>query len=492
MMSFNFFKHTLLPISLCIAALWLQSCTSVDDSLGKDIVHGDRMSIHIDTLGLRPDQQIQAFQVYYDSIGLASSQRAKRGAMNINVGYIGSATDPVFGLTQAASIATAIPTEPLTPNLFKNSYGSFDSVKLVVNMKYVCGDHSVPQTFNIYRLTDSLAYSTDTIYYHSFRYENHIAPEPLFSFEYSGIPDEIEEIKLDILPQGKLMLEELAATDTLKFYSDKAYEFLEQYKGFVIARDQNSDPNAAIYANYIPNTLLNFYFQRDREQWEIDLDYNDKSKTVTAALQLYMSDAEATKNTSIASIRHDFSGTQFENIRNEKLPAPEISYIQGLAGVTTLLDFPDSLFESIEQLKPSPDYTLFINQAQMFIWLEEQSVEAFDNAFQQLGSYVDYGRMIPIADYPISDSTTDSNSTIPYDGTLNRTVGKGYYTMDITSFLQHALLNAERSNRQLVLGGTYLPYEPFTDSVSAIKTAGSDQPVRIKLTYTLMKPDETL
>ena len=490
MRSFKLFKHTFLSLSLFLAAvLSLQSCTSVDDSLGKDIIHGNRLSINIDTLGLNPDERIQAFQIYYDSIGLRTSERAKRGAMNINVGYIGSAYDPVFGLTEAASIVTAIPTEPLTPNLFKNRQNSFDSVKLIVNMKYVCGDPSVPQTFNIYRLADSLAYTTDSIYYHNFQYENHIVSDPLFSFEYSGIPEEIEEIKLNILPQGKLMLEELASTDTLMFYSDKAYEFLSQYKGFVIARDKSSSPAAAIYANYLPNTLLNFYYQRDRDQWEIDFDYTDKTKTVTAALQLYLSDAEATKNTSIASIRHDFSGTSFENIRNEMLPAPEISYIQGMAGITTMLDFPDSLFEAIENLKPSPDYTLFINQAQLFIWLEEHSAESYDNAFQKLGSYVDYGKMIPIADYPISDSSTDTIG-VPYDGTLNRTAGKGYYTIDITSFLQHALLNASRENRRIVLGGTYSPYEPFADAVSAVKTAGSDQPIRIKLTYTLMQPDE--
>ena len=121
--------------------------------------------------------------------------------------------------------------QALTPNFFKNRKSPFDSVKLIVNMKYVCGDPSVRQTFNIYRLRDSLAYTTDTIYYHSFRYEDHIDSEPLFSFEYSGEPDEIEEIKLDILPQGQLLLDELAAADTTLFYSDKAYESCGNTRG---------------------------------------------------------------------------------------------------------------------------------------------------------------------------------------------------------------------------------------------------------------------
>ena len=488
MMSFKIFRNSILSLSVAVAVL-LPSCTSVDNTLGGDIIHSDKFSIHIDTLGLAVGERIQAYQVYYDSIGLAASQNTKRGAMNLTINYIGSAYDPVFGRIEAASIATALPTSPQTPNLFKNRRSSsFDSVKLVVNMKYVCGDHSVPQTFNIYRLKDSLAYSTDSIYYQNFRYENHIVSEPLFSFDYSGVPDEIEEIKLKVLPQGELMLNELAATDTLNFYSDHIADFLAQYKGFVIARAESSDSNAAIYANYLPNTLMNFYFQRDRDQWEIDRDYNNKSKTVTAMLQLYMSDAEATKNTSVASLRHDFSGTKFENIRTEMVPAPEVAYIEGMGGITTLLDFPDTFFESIEALKPSPKYGLFINQAQLFIWLEEQTVEAYDKAFQAIGAYMDYGKLTPIADYPITDSSTAA--TTAFDGTLNRTIGKGYYMLDITSFLQHAVQNADRDSRRIVLGGTYTPYTPFADSTSVLKTANSDQPVRVKLTYTLMQPEE--
>lgn len=468
------------------------SCTQVDDSLGAGLMPGggEKLTIHVDTLGLGAGERIKAYQVYSDSIALPASERRKRGAMNLNVGYIGSAVDPFFGKTVTASVMTALPSQPLTPNFFKNRRNSFDSVKLTLNMKYVAGDSNAKQTFNIYRLKNSIYTSSDSMYYHSFRYENHIESEPVFSFDYAGTPEKIEEIKLNVLPQGQKMLDELLAADTTLFYSGKSAEFLEKFKGFVIAQAPDTPDNSAIYANYLPNTYFNFYFQRQRDQWEIDIDDENKAKEVTAALQLYCSDEDKLNTTSIASIRHDFGGTPLDGVQNgEKIAAPETVYVQGLGGVAAMLEFPDSFFEAVEALKPSEDYALYINQAHMYVWLTEQNTEAYERSFQKLGSYIDYGKFNVIADYFISDSSTAGSIEVPYDGTLNRTPGNGYYKMDITSFLQHALLNADEKSRRLTLGPTYTPYEPFADKLSALQAADSEKPIRVRLTYTLIKPD---
>ena len=48
---------------------------------------------------------------------------------------------------------------------------------------------------------------------------------------------------------------------------------------------------------------MNFYFQRERDQWEIDLDDDNKEKEVTAYMQWYFSDADGLKTMSVASIR---------------------------------------------------------------------------------------------------------------------------------------------------------------------------------------------
>lgn len=481
---------------LCAVALLLccaagVSCTQVDDTIGAGLIPGgsEKLTIHVDTLGAGAGERIKAYQIYSDSIGLSTSARRKRGAMNLNVGYFGSAVDPFFGKTVAASVMTALPSQPRTPNLFKNRLSGFDSVKLTLNMKYVAGDISANQTFNIYRLKDSLCTSNDSLYYHSFRYENHIESEPLFSFAYSGMPKEIEEIKLTVLPQGQKMMDELLAADTTLFYFGKSEEFLSRFKGFVIAQAPGTPENSALYVNYIPNTHFNFYFQREREQWEIDLDEESKKKEVTAYLQLYCSDEDKLSTTSIASIRHDFTGTPLDGVQNgERIEAPETVYVQGMGGVAAMLEFPDGFFEAVEALKPSEDYGLYINQAHMYVWLTDQTVEAYEQSFQKLGSYIDYGSLHVIADYFISDSSTGNSVEVPYDGMLNRNPGNGYYKMDITSFLQHALLNADKESRRLTLGPTYTPYELFADRLSALQASESEKPVRVRITYTLIKP----
>ena len=338
-------------------------------------------------------------------------------------------------------------------------------------------------------MRDTLAYSTDSIYYQSFPYEKYIESSPAFSFEYSGTPSDIEEIKLKVLPDGEAFLAEMLAVDTTLFYSDRYYEYLRQFKGFAIVPDAATPENAALYVNYLPNTYLNLYYQRDRDDWEIELDDENKEREITAYMQLAFSDSDSRDNTSIASIRRDYSGTPYAALNDgEQIETTDgIAYVQGIGGMAAMLKFPDSFFEALEAKKPSPDYTLFINQAQMFVWVPEHTAEAYDRAFQMLGSYADYGKMSIIADYYISDAETTID--VPYDGTLNRNPGKGYYRMDITSFLQHALLNDDDTSRSLTLGGTYTPYEPFSDYFSTLQVAGSERPIQVRIAYTLIKPD---
>lgn len=489
----NLFRHyasIVAAVCLCVAGV---SCTDVDDSLGWGLVQGgsDKLTIHVDTLGLESDQMLTAFQTYTDSIGLRGSTATKRGSMNLNVGYVGSARDAVMGLTTAAYAVTSVPASPISPNLFSNRSEAFDSVKLVVNMKHIGGDASMVQTFNIYRLRDSLAYADDTLYYHSFRYEEHVDMDsPLFSFEYSGAPDDVEEVMLDVLPAGEELMAELLAADTALFYTGRLAEFQEKFKGFVVAQAPGTQPDAALYANYLPNSMLNFYYQRTLDDWEAKYYDEEPGTEVTAVLQLSMSDTDGLGNTSVACIRHDYSGTPLAGVADGgKVDVTGTAYVQGLGGVAATLEFPDGFFEAIDALKPSPEYTVFINQAQMFVWLDGSGADAYDASFQSLGSYYDYGTFSVIPDYYVTGSSS-SDSDIPYDGTLNRNEGKGYYKMDITSFLQHAYQNDDEESRQLTLAPSYSPYEPFAEYVSALRIGGDGgRPVAVKLTYTLIRPD---
>ena len=479
---------------ICGISLFFTACTQTDDNLGANMIPGgdDQMSIHIDTLGLANGEIIKASQIFYDSIGRTTSTDKMRGAMNLNINYIGKSTDPTFGKLTTASVFTGVPATAISPNFQKNRRDRIDSVSLTLNMKYLSGNADVVQTFNIYRLKDTLAYSTDTIYYQSFRYEDHIEAEPAFSFKLSGKPEDLTVVKLDIHDNGRKMLDELMSVDTMLISSSsEAYNFLRKFNGFVLAPASDSPEDAAIYANYLPNSYMNLYYQRERDQWEINYDQDNKDKVVTAYIQLFLSDANQMKNTSVASIRHDYSGTEYAALNScETIAAPQKAYIQGLGGMATVLEFPETFFDAMSSLVPSDDFALFINQAHMYVWAEEDTAEAFDTYFQTLGSYIDYGEMNPISDYYISDSGTSSDMIIPYDGSLNRNPGKGYYKMDITSFLQHAYEDPTEENRRLTLAPTYDPYDPFAEMTSVIQTEESANPIRVRLTYTLVELNE--
>ncbi len=140
-------------------------------------------------------------------------------------------------------------------------------------------------------------------------------------------------------------------------------------------------------------------------------------------------------------------------------------------------------------LKPSEDYGLYINQAHMFVWLGRRDDGSIRQGVPKTRQLLRLRQHDRYPDYYISDASTGS-ITIPYDGTLNRNPGKGYYRMDITSFLQHALQHDDEESRQLTLAPTYTPLRALRRQyVGPSLAADSDKPVRVKITYTLIEPD---
>ena len=86
----SFYNKRYLSAATALLSAFVLSvaCTSVDDTLGAGLIPGggEKLSIHIDTLGLGEGERIRAFQTYTDSIGLRASTKHMRGAMNVNVG----------------------------------------------------------------------------------------------------------------------------------------------------------------------------------------------------------------------------------------------------------------------------------------------------------------------------------------------------------------------------------------------------------------------
>ena len=117
------------------------------------------------------------------------------------------------------------------------------------------------------------------------------------------------------------------------------------------------------------------------------------------------------------------------------------------------------------------------------LWpVKSVSPEIYDIAPTRVGAYTDYTHLTNILDY---DYTYESSAdvTLMFDGYLNRTFG--YYPTDLSIFLQELIRNPETSPRTFVLGVS-------TDLISefnqiALKTGASDPPLRVALTYTLIR-----
>jgi hypothetical protein len=376
-------------------------------------------------------------------------------------------------------------------------YGAtVDSVKLLIAMNYMSGDKNAEQTFDIFTLKDTLR--TDTTYYVNFPYEEHIGGEPVFTFKYKGesANGDVEGIKVydreaepDNTAGEELLKELLSDTELYNFTKEHTPLFKKKFPGLVIAPVAESPDNGALYYSTLEHSFLEIYFHN----------YTDASKTTvkdkSVKQSYYFDDAvlydTIPRNHSVISVRHDYAGTAMDGVKDGPI-ATNVGYVQGVAGVTTTLEFPDAFFEAIEALKEDPTDDIMIHQAMMYIYLENDGTEVMDASHHKLGSYLSYGSMTPIPDYNYVQEAADNAAPLAYNGTLNRTWG--YYAMDITSYV-HQAWKKPSVPRKFTLAPIAYPSKPNEAfvwketalTVSDAAAGESSKQTRVKLTYTLIK-----
>lgn len=470
-------------IALFVSLTAATSCTQVDDTLGSGLIpDGQRTKTGVDTIGLGAGEAVKAYYSFTDTIN----------SHNQTLSAIGRSNSDIFGKTAAATLVQYLPTLIRTDTTAMGfGYGAaVDSVRLLIAMNYMSGDKEVEQTFNIFALKDTLR--TDTTYYVNFPYEEYIGPEPVFTFTYKGESPNAdpERIKTDVTPAGEELLEELLSDASLYDRTKEAVPlFRKRFPGLVIAPADGSPDNGALYYSNLPYTVLELYFHN----------YTDASLTTIkdkGVRQTFSFDDTTINDTiprshSVISVRHDYTGTIMDGVKEGPIEAA-IGYVQGVAGVTTTLEFPDAFFDAIDALKEDPSDDLMIHQAMMYVYLEDDSVEAMDNSHLRLGSYMKYSTLTPIADYHYMQESSTSAVPLAYDGRLNRTYG--YYAMDITSYL-HQAWKKESVERKFTLAPLAYPYVP-NDALTYKETAltisdtaegKNNKQIRVKLTYTLIK-----
>ena len=456
MNSFFRYNKSFAAIALIITVLF--SCTKVDNQLGEDLIPDDqKMKIFVDTL-----YGVNTYLTQPDSFATSG----------LTYGFLGSCVDSVFGRTSAAFCSQFMMSYFTSGDEMFGIAPVLDSLELrfTVNASAL-GDTTKVQKFNVYELNTLLDY--DSTYYADFDVESIIVDEPLCSFELTGLPDSEIAVKFDS-PSGLKFAQRLMDTTGGCYTGDSL--FFNRFKGFCFIPDETSPQDAAVYRIAFSSIEMILYTRNHTDE---------TAASVKDTVEVYYSFDNTYYYTGrVSSINHDYSQTQIQNIGDTLATSSplEYGYIQSLGGVATFVRFTDEFVDELCAKVVEPYHSIVINKASLLWPVRTISPEAYAIAPTRLGAYTDYTHLTNILDY---DYTYESSAdvTLMYDGYLNRTYGR--YPTDLSIFLQELVRDPENSPRTFVLGVSVDLISEFNQV--ALRTGASDPPLRVALTYTLIR-----
>jgi hypothetical protein len=417
----------------------------------------------------------------------------------------------VFGTLSGSALLQFLPIT--TPYSTVDGYGLkpiVDSMCIVMVLSDVRGDTTKVQKFDVYDVVEGPGLlHRDSIYYSSFPIDEHRG-EKLFEFSHTGRRN--VEARLFPTAAGKKYLDSIVNLSNWDDYTTDTL-FLRKFHGFYITPTDGSPADAAVYSMDLANSGLELYV-RNHDTIDISAIYD----TVTTLFSFADVDTRDQttgqviiwNNVSINMPRFDYTGSALGAIEAETngftdtlrdSPTRETVYVQPMAGVGTYLRFTDELVDQIRNLRFKVDETtgqtvakdIMINQALMTIWLEDGSTPVLDASISRLGSYFDLTRLVPIPDYQfqserLTQLEENSSYKLPYNGYMNRS--NGYYELDITSYVQQlAKQEGDSGYRNMQREVLLAPeaYSIFGFGESTLKGTGSDKPITIRITYTIIE-----
>lgn len=481
-MTHFFRKITLYSVGAVVSALMLllPACTEVDDQLGVNIVPpGEQMEVRIDTL----QRGISNYLSYTDSVKCNGFDYA----------YFGKLRSEGLGTTTAAALVQFGGGSRSDTLAYEDRTKVADSILIICDLKVLGGDTLKEQTFNVYPLRKRLR--PDSTYYNSFDYMDAVKNwqgegevRPMFTFKYKGKPnnsDYYDTLRLTKGAGAEAFMQALLDTDKELCENDTL--FINTFNGLCIAPAESSDKDAAIYGlnlqydtTYGPESFMVLY---GHDYLTADADKSVVDRIVRA--YPITNSTSFSKQTAMTAFEQEYdAGLDIESKLNVDTPEGEPlknpmteTWVQGVMGITTTLEFEKQFIEDLQALKPEGK-NIFINQARVYVELADKDYLLYDYAPTRLGSYLKYSTITPVADYNYYYEA-NYDTTLSYGGEFNRT--HGYYTMDLSIYMQQLLQQAEGVAPRVTLGMT--AYEYLDPAV--VKLAGSGS-VKVVVTYTLL------
>lgn len=495
-------------------ALALGSCTSVDDTLGGNLIPDNQQMragfITID--GLNPKKYVETRLFQTDSI--VSS--------NISYGYFGMQVNDSIGERKAGFLSQMVSYYAVPEDYF-GYMPIFDSAQLLLSITAFGSDTLTEQHFAVYEVLSNdyitNRESSDTTFYLGFLPDKQTVntdDEPLFRFTLGGegkYPSTTTAVTMTPTESGKkyikrLMLQEGTYKDKYSIYSTDSLEyFIEEFPGLYIAPDpaypvtKQGSNAGTIYATSLDASGLSI-FGRNR----VESDPSLIKDTIGMVLYFYDSYVEH-GNVSVNSIEHDYSQIQvpelkFDQQTDAQEPASDEAdtrkpvtqfRVEGLGGAITEMTFTPGFFATLEEqiaeenAKDGKDFqTLAFSQARMSVYFTGSSydwgsldpnpgdgetgsplmslIKEMDAAPNRLGLYTNYKSLTPISDYAYTYEQNYS-TTLAYGGYVNRS--RGCYVINITGYLQQLWNNYIKA--KTAAGAEYPdPEDPDFDAKYAV------------------------
>lgn len=480
---------------LSAVTLTLGGCTSVDDTLGGNLV---------------PDnQQMRAGFVRFPESGEDKAkyvttrlfQSDSVVSSNLSSGYFGSQLNDTLGLRTAGFLTQMINLSEIKEGYFGYK-PIFDSAQLLISIASYGRDTLTEQRFAVYEvksnkyITDKPAAAgkseRDTTFYLNFDpVKEGVIDEtegPLFYFTLGGEDKgpATTAVTLEPTESGReyiqrLMLQQGDYKDDYSIYSiDSLEQWVEEFRGFYICPDPAMPLTADRGEGTIFGTTLESsgfaVYGRNR----VEADPSLIQDTLQMLYYFYEGSVDH-GNVSVNTAYHDYSQAKealFE-IADAREPAageaderPETARVrvEGFGGVVSDITFTEAFFEALEreiekanEAEGNDFRTLAFSQVTMSVYFNDgaydwQEIVPGDGsgpnivrltdemtaAPSRLGLYTNYKTRTPIADYNYTYES-QYNTTLDYGGYVNRS--QGCYKMNITAYAQ-ALWNSYMKEKQ--------------------------------------------
>jgi hypothetical protein len=434
---------------ILILASILLACKKDISEIGVDIVGNNPLEvIFIDTI------EIKAYSEIIDSMRTDE----------LSSHLLGAYKDPVFGTINASIYAQFLLRSADVDHRFGDD-PVLDSV--VLHLAYASnetygGDPDDPSQnhISIYEIGEQMDLSTDYYHFQNLRTKSELLAESVFipsfdSVEYEQIVGEDTTIAKKIPPLSIRLSDAFGQrfidADTIVY--DDQESFIEEFAGlYITTLDQ-----------HLPQTkgsLMNINFRND--DTKITLYYHNTTDTLELSFIANSSSAARFGNYNHYDYQDASDDFKQQVLEGETALGSEMVYLQSLAGVRTIIQFPN-----INRIDDYYNYA--INEAKLFLWDAEDTTTVLDP--------ID---AVTIT-YKINDSTYSQipeaiGGGIYFDGQYNS--GNQGYVCRMTQHIQSIISGETEYN--------FIRIEPIGGAVRANRSLihgfnPEDQDKRIKL-----------